>query len=95
MADAQMSAKFLRVQIKEGKSGIFLATSRDLKGLLVAEPTLSDLTRAIPVAIRQMYAACGVKVVVTASENPVDQDRSWVAFPAEIAKRELEQATGT
>ena len=84
MADAQMSAKFVRVQIKEGKSGIFLATSRDLKGLLVAEPTLADMYQAIPEAIRQMYAACGVDVVVTVAENPVDDDRAWVAIPPQM-----------
>lgn len=83
MADAQMSAKFVRVQVKEGRTGLFLATSRDLKGLLVAEPTLPDLIQAIPEAIRVMYAACGVHVVVTLAD-PIDDDRAWVAVPPEV-----------
>ena len=83
MADAQMSAKFVRVQIKEGKTGIFLASSRDLQGLLVVEPTLPDLHRAIPEAIRQMYAACGIDVVVTVAD-PIDADRAWVAVPPAV-----------
>ena len=83
MADARMSAKFVRVQIKEGKTGIFVASSRDLEGLLVAESTLPDLHRAIPEAIREMYAACGVDVVVTVAA-PIDADRAWVAVPPAV-----------
>jgi hypothetical protein len=92
MADAQMGAKIVRVKVKEGKTGLFFATSPDLKGLLVAEPTLDVLRRAIPNAISAMYAACGVPVVVTFIDNAPDDDQSWVAFPAEVAKQALRDA---
>lgn len=93
MADAQMGAKIVRVKMKEGKTGLFFATSPDLRGLLVAEPTVDGLKRAIPDAITKMYAACGEQVVVTYVDNPPLEDGpQWVAFPAQLAKRALHEA---
>src|SRR5579863_6140917 len=91
-ASASMRAHIVRVKREEGKTGLFYATSPDLKGLLVAEPTLDALENAIPQAITDLFAACGVSVVVTRVESDEDHMRSWVAFPAEIAKRELTKA---
>lgn len=91
MADAAMGAQIVRVRLKEGKSGLFIATSPDLKGLLVAEKTVDALERAIPPAIAEMYAACGERVVVTWINNPADPQRSFVAFPAELARRALSE----
>ena len=93
-ASATMKAHIVRVKREEGKTGLFYATSPDMKGLLVAEPTLDALERAIPQAITDLYAACGTKVVVTRVDEQEDHLRSWVAFPAEIAKSELEKAEG-
>lgn len=89
MAEAQMGAKIVRVRMKEGRTGLFFATSPDLTGLLVAEETIDGLKRAVPGAIEQMYAACGEPVVVTWVENSADSDRSCVAFPAALAKQAL------
>ena len=63
-------AQIVRIKIEEGKAGLFYATSPDLKGLLVAEPTIDALDAAIPAAIAELYAAaCGTKVVVTKARN--------------------------
>jgi hypothetical protein len=92
MADAKMKARVVRIQLEEGKTGLFFATSPDLKGLLVAEPTLDKLVTAIPAAIVEMYEACGVTVVVTKLDNEVDNLRSWVAVRADVAKQALTTA---
>jgi hypothetical protein len=94
-ASATMKAHIVRVKREEGKTGLFYATSPDLKGLLVAEPTLDAVERAIPQAITDLYAACGIKVVVTRVDEQEDTLRSWVAFPADIAKSELAKAAAS
>jgi hypothetical protein len=93
MSDATMKARIVRVKREEGKTGLFYATSPDLKGLLVAEPTLDGLERAIPQAIRDLYLACGVDVVVTRADETEDETRTWVAVPAVIARQALEHNT--
>lgn len=95
MTETTMRARVVRIKREEGKTGLFYATSPDLKGLLVAEPTLDALDKAVPQAIRDMYWACGVEVVVTRAEEPDDDLRTWVAVPAIIAKEALEKSART
>ena len=92
MASADMKARIVRVRLEEGDAGLFYATSPDLRGLLVAEPTLDALDEGIPVAIAQLYEALGMTVVVSKLEDDDDDFHPWVAFPAEIARRALEAA---
>jgi hypothetical protein len=47
----------VRVTIKEGKTGLFFATSPDVKGLLVAEPTKEETLAAVPQALKELAAA--------------------------------------
>lgn len=89
MSGSTTMARIVRVKREEGKTGLFYATSPDLKGLLVAEPTLDALERAIPKAIHDHYAACGVEVVVTRADEESDDLRTWVAVPTIIAKEAL------
>jgi hypothetical protein len=86
MTTTTMKARMVRVRIEEGKTGLFFATSPDLKGLLVAEPTIDALERAIPQSIRNLYAACDVDVVVTQMDDGVDGYTPWIAIPYAIAK---------
>lgn len=91
MTSTLTKAKVLRVKVEEGKTGLFYATSPDLKGLLVAEPTIDALEEAIPGAITDLFAACGVMVVVTkAGDNDPDYF-PWIAIPAEQARAALER----
>ncbi len=92
MTSTSMKAKIVRVKVEKGKAGLFYATSPDLKGLLVAEPTLDALDISIPVAVTDLYAACGVHVVVTKVEDERHQEglTPWVAFPSEIARKAIE-----
>jgi hypothetical protein len=85
-----MKAKIIRVKIEEGRTGLFFATSPDMKGLLVAEKTLEKMETAVPEAIRDLYAACDMEVVVSRLENGGDAFEPWVAFPASIARMALE-----
>lgn len=88
MADAKMRAHVVRIQLEECKSGQYLATSRDLKGLLVAERSVDAVLHAVPQAISDLYAACGVDVVVTKLDQELDDQRSWVAVRADLARQD-------
>jgi hypothetical protein len=89
MTTTTMKAKTVRVKIEEGNSGLFFATSPDLKGLLAAEPTIDTLHTAIAKSISDLYEACGVKVVVSMLDDKGGDFEPWVAFPADVARREL------
>jgi len=91
MPSANLKARVIRTRVEQGKAGLFYATSPELRGLLVAQPTIADLAREIPAAIKEMYAACGVVVVVTPIEAGEDDGGSFVAIPAEIARKQLEE----
>lgn len=91
MTSAAMQARIVRIRVEKGKAGLFYATSPNLKGLLVAEPTLEALDKSIPSAVADLYLACGVKVIVTKIEHEEDDFTPWIAIPAEIAKRAMAQ----
>ena len=92
MTSTLTKAKVVRVKVEEGKTGLFYATSPDLKGLLVAEPTIDALEESIPRVISDMYAAVGVHVVVTKAGDDDPEYYPWIAIPAEQAKAALERA---
>lgn len=95
MPTGSMKAKIVWVKVKEGKSGLFFATSPELRGLLVAEPTLDALYEFIPEAIRSLYAACGEHVVVGQADRFDNDQTPWIAFPAEVARKALESREAT
>jgi hypothetical protein len=64
-----MGPRIVRVEGEQGKAGLFYATSPDLKGFIVAEKTREALEKSIPQAIRDLYAARGIDVVVSAAEE--------------------------
>ena len=90
-AEIHLKARIVRVRREQGATGLFYATSPDLRGLLVAEPTLDGLEKAIPEAIRDLYMASGEPVLVTRTDHDTEEFRSWVAFPVEIATDALER----
>lgn len=57
----------VRIKQEEGITGLFYATSPDLKGLLVAELSIEALENAIPLEIAKLYEACDEKVIVTST----------------------------
>jgi hypothetical protein len=91
MTGSAKTARIVRVKLEKGDAGLLFATSPDLKGFLVAERTEDALARAIPVAIAELYEACGMQVIVTRADDIPDNPRlqPWVAMPAEIARRAL------
>jgi hypothetical protein len=91
MVSASMRAKTFNVHI-EDRNGMLVATSEDIKGMLVAEYSLEALENAIPREVEDLFAACGVQVVVTMIDtSETHGDRPWVAISAEVAKRRLER----
>lgn len=91
-ATTSMKAKIVRVKVEEGKAGLFYATSPDLRGLLVAEANIDDLDIAISKGITDLYAACGERVVVTKAQDADPDFFPWVAIPAEVARKVMEQS---
>lgn len=90
MTSASMKPKIVRVTVEQGKAGLLFATSPDLKGLLVAKRTIEALEEAIPSAVADLYAACGVEVIVTRAEKAQGEvSPPWIAFPAELARQAL------
>ena len=82
--------KLVRIKIEEDKTGVFFATSPDVKGLLVAKPTIEDLYADIPRAIEELYALCGVDVIVAQVGDDDVGDHPWVAIPADVARQRLD-----
>ena len=95
MTDATMGPRVVRVEREQGRAGLFYATSPDLKGLLVAEKTREALEKAIPKAIKDLYLACGVEVIVILADEPPEDQEMWVAFPAAIVREALRDPTQT
>ncbi len=90
MPSKLMKAKIIRVKIEEDDAGLWLATSPDMHGLLVAASSLERMETAVPEAIRNMYLACDVDVLVSRLEDGEDALEPWVAFPTEIARRAID-----
>jgi len=91
MTDATTRPRIVRLVREKGNAGLYYATSPDLEGLLVAAPTVDELDREIPKAIRDLYAACGVDVIVSMADEADESRETWVAFPAAIARAELDR----
>jgi hypothetical protein len=88
-----LEAKIIRIEFDRGETGRIYATSPDIKGLMIGRRSLEELENALPQAITEMYAACGLRVVVSrvARDDHAKHD-TWVAFPAEIARQALDAA---
>jgi hypothetical protein len=74
-------------KIEKDQRGVFVATSPELRGLLVVSKDRNALEEVlIPQAITDLYLACGVRMVVTRiarEERPADQ---WVATPLDAIR---------
>lgn len=87
-----LRAKIVHIHVEHDASGVYLATSPELKNLLVAKMTKEDVYRDIPRAITELYAACGEEVVVSPVEDDSEFEHPWVAVPAVVAKQALAHA---
>src|ERR1019366_5575222 len=60
MADEGVTIREIRVQVVENRqSGLLVALSDDLKGLMVAARTEEQIEEELPAAIREMLEAAG------------------------------------
>jgi hypothetical protein len=65
---------------------LFFATSPDLRGLLVAERSLDELAEAVPQAIKDLFAADGIEMIVTRAAGDSSEFRLWIATPVSVAR---------
>jgi hypothetical protein len=89
MPSKSMNAKIFRVKIEKGRAGLYYATSPNLKGLLVAGDTMEKAEMAVPQAIKDLYAACDMEVVVTRADDGNEGLAPYVAIPSQIAREQL------
>jgi hypothetical protein len=82
-----VTARTVRVKYEGGDAGPFFATSPDLRGLLVAKPTMDELVEAVPQAIRELYAADGIDMIVVRARYDDREFFRWIAVPVEIARQ--------
>jgi hypothetical protein len=82
--ESSSKAKVFRVEIKQGESGLIFATSPDLRGLLVAERTMEDLMREIPLSIAAIVKAQGDDAQIIEAEDLAGErpTKSWVKLPS-------------
>lgn len=85
-----MQTRIVRVNCEQREGGYFFATSPDLKGLLVVEPTADNLEAAIAKAITDLYSVTGHDVVVTKVDDRDNDVCQYVTMSAEIAERALQ-----
>lgn len=81
--------RLIRVEVSERPDGRVVATSPTIKGLFVTTSFPDQLDAAIKAAIRDLYLACGERVIVTKVTDEDDAPASWVALNAEMAAAEL------
>src|SRR5579872_7437956 len=62
-------ATIVHLDIKRGNTGLFYGTSKDLKGLLIAEPSADLVREKTPHVIADMYHAAGVDHVEVLTIN--------------------------
>lgn len=84
-------AEIVRVIREQGEGGWFYATSPDLRGLLVTQPTLDRLDDTTPQAIMDLYTARGLHVILARLEGNNRNYRSWVAIPTALAAQAISQ----
>lgn len=80
-----MKAKLINISLTEA-NGLVYATSENLPGLYVSGNDQPSVLAEVPDAIRAMFLADGIKVIVSeveGDESPMPPP--WVAVPMETA----------
>lgn len=88
MTASTSMVKIVRVRVTEGKTGLLYAESKDLRGLLVAEPDMVTLWEKVPEAIRDLYRAVGENVVVKRATDSDPKLYPFAAIPEELIAQE-------
>lgn len=71
--------------------GLFIATSPDLNGLLIAHPNQDEVQNDIPNVIRMLIRRRTKQDVMVAQVSPRDSEpNSWVSIPAFLAARGMD-----
>ena len=75
-----MKAKTFQFYIKRDDT-LFIATSPELRGMLVAEHSFDELIAAIPSAVEDLFAARNIPVVVSQIDDGVETSpRGWLSL---------------
>jgi hypothetical protein len=65
VSDSHFQPKRVFVRVEEVPGGRVMATSNELRGLMVAANSVDELLPLVPEAIAELYEASGYSVVVT------------------------------
>jgi hypothetical protein len=85
--------EYIRVDVVQGKAGLYYATSNDLEGLFVAAKTIDALRDEVTIGITALYRASGRDVTIAPAEPAGSERRhevrepiarQWVAIPTGI-----------
>jgi hypothetical protein len=82
-------ARVIRIKIMKGKTGLFYATSPDLRGLLIAQPTLDALKDEIPLAIAALYQASDMTMLIVRAKSNDTNFHMWVAMSEDFVRRAI------
>ncbi len=74
-----------RTDVKQGDTGLWYATSPDLKGFMVAEESLPEVRRRIPDALYVMLQAAQAEIAALKRENE-EQRKDLVSALDQIRK---------
>lgn len=77
-----MKARIINISLTHSRGRVY-ASSNDMPGLYVSGYTADEVLQDIPEAIRALYEAEGIKVLVTEAESSDDVTipAPWVAVP--------------
>ena len=91
MVPKTAKAIIVTVAIEQRASGMYYATSKDLRGLYVASRSKQEVLDEVPEVIEALFAASGEVVMVFAADHNAhtydDNTAPWVAIPAHIARQ--------
>lgn len=88
MSASTSMVRIIRVRVTEGDTGLLFAASDDLPGFLVAESDMGSLWEKVPEAIRDLYRAVGVNVVVKRATDSDPNHYPFAAIPEELIAQE-------
>lgn len=87
VSNRTLRSKVFHVTCYKGEAGLFFATSPGIEGLLVAERSIEALMEAVPVAVVDLFKACGEDVIVTPADEE-GEEHLWVSTPIALIDRE-------
>ncbi len=87
------TATLMTIKIREGKTGVFFATSEDEPTFFVSAVNAADLYSAIPLALEDMFRARHLDVAAIPTSKGDFAHRPWAIVPRELLAQVSERRT--